>query len=139
MYITSKPLLIYCIWTQSNHDPCTSLKYDLVWNFLCSPYGLSVYFAKCNNTVAICCSRPWHDLWVIAWVCAIICASQEYLPCKIQNGLSRIHFNWFNLILLTLLFKSLFFKTNLNCSNVLLIYLQSLHSGASVNMFYQKR
>ena len=41
--------------TKSNHDPCTFLKYDLVWNFLC-PYRLSIYFAEWNNTLAICCS-----------------------------------------------------------------------------------
>ena len=47
-------------------------------------------------------------------------------PCKILNSSSRIHFDLFNrihykLILLTLLFKSLFFITNLNCSYVLLL------------------
>ena len=47
-------------------------------------------------------------------------------PCKILNSSSRIHIDLFNrihykLILLTLLFKSLFFITNLNCSYVLLL------------------
>ena len=56
----------------------------------------------------------------------------------VQNILIDITNN-FKLILLTLLFKSLFFKTNLNCSYFLLIYFQSLRNGASVNMFHQKR
>ena len=48
-----------------------------------------------------------------------------YRPRKILKSSSRIYFNWhnrvnFKLILLTLLFKSLFFKTNLNCSYFLL-------------------
>ena len=47
-------------------------------------------------------------------------------PCKILNSSSRIHIDLFNrihykVILLTLLFKSLFFITNLNCSYVLLL------------------
>ena len=47
-------------------------------------------------------------------------------PCKILNSLSRVNFYWFNrihfkLILLTLLFKSLFNKINLNCSYSLLL------------------
>ena len=43
-------------WTKSNNDSCTSLKNNLVWNFLCSLYRLSVYFAESNNTLAIFCS-----------------------------------------------------------------------------------
>ena len=62
-----------------------------------------------------------------------------YYPCKILNSLSRIHFNWFNriqfkLILLTLLFKSLLFMTNLYD----FIHFQSFSNVASVNMFYKK-
>ena len=49
MYITSKLLLIYRTWTKSNHNSRTSLKYNLVWSFLCSPCRLSVYFAEWNN------------------------------------------------------------------------------------------
>ena len=55
---------------------------------------------------------------------------------------SRINFNWFNirLILLTLDFKSLIFKTNLNCSYILLLVIVSITTQwASVNMLYQKR
>ena len=66
-------------------------------------------------------------------------------PTQILNSSSRIHFNWFNrihfkLILLTLLFKSLFFKTNLKWSYILLPdNFQALCNGVSVNLFYQKR
>ena len=52
-------------------------------------------------------------------------------PCKILNSSFRIHFDLFirihyKLILLTLLFKSLFFITNLNCSYVLLLNIFSV-------------
>ena len=104
--------------------------------------------------------RPWHDAPAIARTLAITRANEKgglggrwkarpniscmgwYCPPKILNSLSRIYFNWYNrinfkLILLTLLFKSLFFKKNLNCSFFCyLIYFQSLRIGASVNMFY---
>ena len=44
------------------------------------------------------------------------------------------------MILLTLDFKSLIFKTNLNCSYVLLLDIVSIiMQWASVNMLYQKR
>ena len=63
--------------------------------------------------------------------------SQLLSPRNYFNSYNRINFK---LILLTLLFKSLFFKKNLNCSFFCyLIYFQSLCNGASVNMFYQKR
>ena len=56
-----------------------------------------------------------------------------YCLRKILNSLSRILFNWFHrihfqLILLTLLYKSLFFKTNLNCSYVLLLDIFSINT-----------
>ena len=94
--------------------------------------------------------RPWHDVQAIAHTRAITCANQEkgglrgrwkarpniscvgwYRPPKILNSSSRIYFNWYNrinfkLILLTLLFKSLFFKTNLNCSYFLLLDIFSI-------------
>ena len=79
-------------------------------------------------------NRRWA---VIIWSCV-----GWYRPPKILNSSSRIYFTWYNrtnfkLILLTLLFKSLFFKKNLNCSFFCyLIYFQSLRIGASVNMFY---
>ena len=58
------------------------------------------------------------------------CVGWYRLP-KILNSSSRIYFNWYNrinfkLILLTLLFKSLFFKTNLNCSYFLLLDIFSI-------------
>ena len=92
-------------------------------------------------------SRPQHVVWVIACVCAIthtnhekgsLCGWWKAHPniklrglLKILNSLSRIYFNWYNrvnfkLILLTLLFKSLFFKTNLNCSYFLLLDIFSI-------------
>ena len=54
-----------------------------------------------------------------------------YCMHKILNNSPRIHFKWFKkihfkLILLTLLFKFLFFKTNLNCFYVLLINVFSI-------------
>ena len=54
-----------------------------------------------------------------------------YRPRKILKDSSRIYFNWFNrlnfkLILLTLLFKSLFLKSNLNCSYFLLLEIFSI-------------
>ena len=92
--------------------------------------------------------RPWHDAnekgGLGGWwkACPNISCMGWYCPPKILNSSSRIYFNWYNrinfkLILLTLLFKSLFFKKNLNCSFFCyLIYFQSLRIGASVNMFY---
>ena len=105
--------------------------------------------------------RSWHDAWAIAHARAITRTNEQkgglggrwkarpnisfvgwYRPPKILNSLSKIYFNWyyrinFKLILLNLLFKSLFFKRNLNCSFFCyLIYFQSLRIGASVNMFY---
>ena len=84
--------------------------------------------------------RPWHDTWAIAHAHAIhphkskkgslcrrwkahpniSCVGWYCLP-KIIYSLFRIYFNWYNrinfeLILLTLLYKSLFLKKNLNCS-----------------------
>ena len=94
-------------------------------------------------------NRPWHDAQAIACACTITCANKEkeglggqWKACpkvklhglislwKILNY-SRIHFNGFNrshfkLILLTLLFKSLFFKTNLNCCCILLLDIFSI-------------
>ena len=54
-----------------------------------------------------------------------------YCPQKILKSSSRIYFNWYNrvnfkLILLTLIFKSLFFKTNLNCTYFLLLDIFSI-------------
>ena len=54
-----------------------------------------------------------------------------YCLHKILNSLSRINFNWFNrihlkMILLILFLKSLFFKTNLNCSCILLVDIFSI-------------
>ena len=90
--------------------------------------------------------RPWLDAQVIPHTHAITRTNQKkgglsgwwkahpkvklhglILPVKILNSLSRIHYNWFKrinfkMILLTLLFKSLFFfKINLNCSYVWLL------------------
>ena len=89
-------------------------------------------FVPCLKKLAP--SRPWHDAWVIACTHAITCTSFIVHP-KIklgwQNRSSRIHFNWFSrirckLILLTLLFKSLCFKTNLNFSYILLLDIFSI-------------
>ena len=84
-------------------------------------------------------SRPWHDAR------AITRANQEkgglgkrwkthpkvklhglISPRKISNSSSRTHLNWFNriyfkLIILTLFFKPLYLKTNLNFSYLLLL------------------
>ena len=91
-----------------------------------------------------CCffiNRPWHDAVPVlspaqikkkeSWAGNEKPAQRQscvgwYRLHKIVNSSSRIHFNWFNrihfkLILLTLLFKSLFFKTNLNYSYNLLL------------------
>ena len=94
--------------------------------------------------------RPWHDARAIAHTRAITRGNQEnggldgrlkahpkvklrglISPHKILNISSRIHFDWFNrihfkFILLTLLFKYLFFETNLNCSYALLLDLSSI-------------
>ena len=56
-----------------------------------------------------------------------------YCLRKILNSLSRILLNWFHrihfqLILLTLLYKSLFFKINLNSSYVLLLDIFSINT-----------
>ena len=61
------------------------------------------------------------EIWVSDESCMGWCCLR-----KILKSLSRILFNWFHkihftLILLTLLYKSLFFKTNLNCSYILLL------------------
>ena len=69
-----------------------------------------------------------------------------YCLCKILNSSSRIYFNWFNrihfkLILLTLLFESLFFLRQIltTAAFCYLKYFQSFCNGASVNIFCQKR
>ena len=60
-----------------------------------------------------------------------------YCPRKVPNSLCRIHFNWFNgidckLILLNLLFKSLFLRQILTAATFCyLIYFQPLGNGAS--------
>ena len=94
---------------------------------------------------------PWHDTQAIARTCAVtIRTNQEkgdlgrqwkarpkvilrgwYRLRKILNSSSWVHADWFNRIIfkltrLTLLFKSLFFKTHLNCSYVLLLYIFSI-------------
>ena len=56
IYITSKVISIYRIRTKPNFDPRSSLRYDLVWNFLYSPYKVSAYFAESSSTLTICCS-----------------------------------------------------------------------------------
>ena len=49
-------LWIYQIPTNPNIDPCAYLKHNLAWNYLYSPYRLSVYFAELNNALTIFCS-----------------------------------------------------------------------------------
>ena len=75
--------------------------------------------------------RPWHDAWAISRPHPNISYMSWYSPCKILCSSSRIYFNRYNrinfkLILLTLLFKSLIFKTNLNCSCFLLLDIFSI-------------
>ena len=53
---TIKLLSIYQIQTKTNPNPCASLIYNSVWNFLYSPYRFGVYFTESNNTLKICSS-----------------------------------------------------------------------------------
>ena len=55
IYITSNILLIYRIRTKPTLDPETSLRYNLAWNFLYSPYRVSLYFSESNITLTISC------------------------------------------------------------------------------------
>ena len=77
----------------------------------------------------IICDRPWHDACALACTCPITCAGDEK-PTNIklhelilskQNS-QQLLYNIINfkLILLTLLFNSLFFQANLHCSYFLL-------------------
>ena len=110
--------------------------------FLYPPNQMS---KKCNYLLSLDWTRPWHDVQTIACGCNITRANQEkwslgrwwkarpkirlvgwYRPQKLLNNSSRIHLKWFKrihfkLILLTSLFKSLFFKTIINCCYVVLI------------------
>ena len=91
--------------------------------------------------------HPWKSRkrrlgWVMKSPPKVKLRGLWYRPCKILISLLRIHLNWFNrinfkLILLTLLFKSFFLKTNLNWSYVLLLDIFSIITQwASVNKFY---
>ena len=72
-----------------------------------------------------------------------ICAGW-YRPFKILNSSSRSYFNSFKgidfkLILLTLLFKSLFFKTNLNCSFFVTWYIFNSYSMGLLQICFLKK
>ena len=91
-------------------------------------------------------TRSWHDAQAIVCAHTITRVNQEkggsgrrwkahpkiklHGWYKILKNSSRIHFKWFKRIhfklILMLLFKSLFFRTNLNCKYILLIDLFSI-------------
>ena len=74
-----------------------------------------------------CFNGSFKKIHEAEWVGAAPHAPLHYgKPRGYSRCMARIHFNWFNriqlkLILLTLLFKSSFFKTNLNCCYILLL------------------
>ena len=88
---------------------------------MCRPYsGLALSPAEMKKNKARAANEKPNPRW--DRLCRLISP-----PCqKFLNNWSKTHFNWFNgihfnLIYLTLLFRFLFFKTNLNRSYVLLL------------------
>ena len=101
--------------------------YNIYYHYYLCIYILYVYIYIISGLVTTCKSRKRR---LGQEMKSLVCpdANQRGLicPCKILNSSSRIHIDLFNrihykVILLTLLFKSLFFITNLNCSYVLLL------------------
>ena len=112
-----------------------SPKSALAWGAGDSPCG-RYYLHKLRKRRGFC--RPWKSHPNIK-------LHELISPTQKIHSSPIIYFNWYNrinfkLILLTLLFKSLFLRQIFYPATFCyLIYFQSLHNGASVDMFYQKR